>query len=49
MRNLRNSLFRSVIIASDQNIVSEVYTGLGSGAGYVVTRANDDEDEEPIS
>jgi hypothetical protein len=33
MRNLRN-LFRSVIIASDQNIVSEVYMGLGSGAVF---------------
>jgi hypothetical protein len=48
MRNFRN-LF-PVITASDQNIVSKVYTGLGSGAGYVVTRPNDDEeDEQPIS
>jgi hypothetical protein len=45
---LRN-LFRSVIIASDQNIVSDVCTGLGNGAVCVVTRPNDDEDEEPIS
>jgi hypothetical protein len=29
--------------------VSKVNMGLGSGAGYVVTRPNDDEDEEPIS